>query len=175
MRIMVTGPLHSGKSTLVRNVIGRLGWTAPAGWVSRREELEPGQPVVTLSTWDGATRQVVARWSGPTAAPGAPPFTPDAAAWDRYALQHLRDLPPGQPVVLDELGLLEWPAAACVAAVAGLFDRAAPLLAVVQERALDSWLRRVGAARVDRIARLSADQRGQLADELVAAWQPPRP
>lgn len=172
MRIMVTGPLHSGKSTLVRDVIRRLGWTAPAGWVSRREEPLPGQPVVTLTTWDGSARQVVARGSKPSPAPDSAPFTPDTAAWDRFAWQHLRDLPAGQPVVLDELGVLEWPAAACVAAVAGLFDRAAPLLVVVQERALDRWLQCVGAARVDRIARLFPDQRGQLADELVAAWQP---
>ncbi|MBU1694423.1 MAG: hypothetical protein KKC51_10725, partial [Verrucomicrobia bacterium] len=61
MRIIVTGAIGSGKSTVARRVMDRLGWRQPAGFLTRRSTDQRPAPVLILETWAG-TSCVFAQW-----------------------------------------------------------------------------------------------------------------
>jgi nucleoside-triphosphatase THEP1 len=73
------------------------------------------------------------------AAPGGLPYELDAPAFAGAALASLLPAANGYPVVIDELGLIELGSAEFIAALAEVFRGPAPVLAVVQHRALDRW------------------------------------
>lgn len=166
MRVVLTGARGAGKSTVVKQIMGRLAWRQPAGFRTRRVEVPPSQWSLEIETWNAPDRVVFAH-PNPVAPPGALPFALDTAACEQFARDHLLHIPPDRPVVLDELGIVEWKSAPFLSAVSALFDRSAPLLAVIQDRALDRWLGLIGAALVDHIQRVEPANRDLLADAIA--------
>ena len=83
----------------------------------------------------------------------------------------LADAASGRPVVLDELGVIELDAAGFPEAVAGLFRSSGPVLAVIQQRALDRWLEVIGRDRVTQVLELEPATRGALPRQIAALFQ----
>ena len=152
--ILISGAIGSGKSTVVRRVMERLGWPRPAGFFTTRTR--GPAPEVLISTWAGETRRL--------ARPGAgePPYRLDEPAFLPWAVEQLRAAPPDAPMVLDELGVLELPSRSFTEAVAGVFQRPGPLLVVIQERALDRWIDLIGRGNADAFFRVATDNRDRL-------------
>ena len=137
MKVVVSGGIGTGKSTAVRAAMKRLGWREPAGFFTHWGGTERGGPELFLETWSGDIQPVARRSAH--AAPGALPYELDLPAFERAARAGLLPAESGRPAVIDELGLIEGGAAEFREALARLFRGAAPVLAVVQERALDVW------------------------------------
>lgn len=137
MNVVVTGDIGIGKSTAVRAAMKHLGWTSPAGFFTHWGGADRGADVLYFETWAGERRPMARRIAAP-AAPGRLPYEL-AADFAVLAGQALSNADPHRPVVLDELGVIELGSPEFAAAVAKLFRTSAPVLAVIQRRALDRW------------------------------------
>ena len=157
-KIVLSGGIGSGKSTAVRAAMQRLGWEAPAGFFTHWAGADRGAETLYIETWAGA-RQVMARRAG-AAWQLEPGFVPAAAASLAAA---------GRPVVIDELGAIELAAPEFAAAVARLFRGPAPVLAVIQRRALADWLKIIGAEHVTHRCEVTPETRAGLPAQ-IAAW-----
>jgi nucleoside-triphosphatase THEP1 len=142
-KVLVSGEIGSGKSTVVRAAMARLGWRTPAGFFTHWGGADRGAPVLVLETWAGECRPVARRVAAPVA-PGGLPYQLDAEAFRAAAAAGLKPAAGGHPVVIDELGLIELGANGFAGVLAELFRGPAPMLAVIQRRALGAWLDRLG-------------------------------
>jgi nucleoside-triphosphatase len=138
MKVLVSGDIGSGKSTVVRAAMARLGWAEPAGFFTHWGGEGRGARTLFLETWTGAIQPIAHRLAAP-AAPDRLPYELDAPVFHGAAIASLLPAANGHPVVIDELGLIELGSAEFIAALAEVFRGPAPVLAVVQRRALDRW------------------------------------
>ena len=145
MKIVVSGAIGAGKSTVVRAALKQLGWAAPGGFFTHWGGVERGAPRLYIETWSGAVQPMAHRRAE---APGGecPPYELDLARFNPVAIGSLSI--PGRPIVIDELGLIELGSADFTKALAEAFRGPAPVLAVIQQRALASWLRLIGSENV---------------------------
>jgi len=167
MKIAITGPIGSGKSTVVRAVMDRLGWRQPAGFLTRRNTDQRPAPALLLETWEGASC-VFAQWRKSSLNEGGPHYAADVSAINRFAVEHMANVPAETPVVLDELGVLELSAETFTRAVAALFRRPDLVLAVIQQRALDRWLAIIGQKNIDHVFKVERGNRDRLPAEISA-------
>lgn len=170
VKVMVSGEIGSGKSTAVRAAMARLGWRNPAGFFTHWGGAERGSPVLYLETWAGECRPVARRVMSPVA-PGGLPYQLDAEAFRSAVAAGLEPAVGGHPVVIDELGLIELGAEDVADALAELFRGPAPVLAVIQRRALGVWLERLGggAAAAQRFD-VEAATRDALPERIAAVF-----
>ena len=168
MKVVVTGDIGAGKSTAVRNAMKKLGWAAPGGFFTHWDGAGRGAETLCFETWSGEKHLMARRLAAP-ADSGRPPYEMDRANFTRLAVASLADAASGRPVVIDELGLIELDAAGFPEAVARLFRGGAPVLAVIQQRALDRWLEAIGRARVTRRVDATPANRDALPAQ-IAGW-----
>lgn len=169
MNAVVTGDIGAGKSTAVRAAMQRLGWTKPAGFFTHWDGKERGADVLFIETWTGEKRPFARRLAAP-AVPGGLAYALEADA-ARWAAGVLAAAAPETPVVLDELGLIELAAPEFAAAVAQLFRGPAPVLAVIQNRALDPWRGIVGPIAAEHLFRVDPATRAALPAQLAALFR----
>lgn len=167
MRIIVSGAIGSGKSTVARRVMERLGWRQPAGFLTRQSTDRRPAPALLLETWTG-TSCVFAQWRKSSIVEEGPPYAAEVSVLDRFAAEHLAHVPEESPVVLDELGVLELGAGTFTRAVAALFRRPGPILAVIQERALDRWMEIIGQKNIEHVFKVENANREVLPDRIMA-------
>lgn len=168
-KVIVHGDIGVGKSTAVRAAMERLGWEKPGGFFTHWDGRGRGAEVLWIETWTGEKRPMAHRIARP-AAPGGPAYAlePDFPV---VALRALADADSGRPVVIDELGLIELGAPGFEAAVAKLFRGPAPVLAVVQFRALDRWLGAIGPENAAVLLRADAATRAALPGKIAALFR----
>lgn len=169
MKVLVTGEIGSGKSTAVRAAMAELGWTAPAGFFTHWKGAGRGAPTLYLETWDGVCRAIARRTAVP-AAPGGLGYELDEPVFTRVALESLAGAGPGRPVVLDELGRIELGALAFIGRVAELFRGSAPVLAVIQRRALGAWRERLGEAAFQNLLEVDSATRDGLPRRMASVF-----
>lgn len=165
MKVVLTGPIGSGKSTVVRAAMKQLGWVDPAGFFTHWDGAGRGADVLYVETWSGEKRPLARRCIAP-AAPDSLPYILNQADPMRMAVACLADA--GRPVVIDELGLVELGDPGIPAAVAKLFRRSAPVLAVIQQRVLEPWLAAIGRENVAHLLEVDAATRAALPDRIAA-------
>ena len=170
MKVIVTGELGAGKSTVVRSALKKLGWVAPGGFFTHWDGAGRGADTLCFETWSGEKHPMARRVAVPAGAGGLP-YELDRANFTRLAVASLADAAGGRPVVLDELGLIELDAAEFPEAVAKLFRGTAPVLAVIQQRALERWLGILGPRVEPRILRVEPATRAALSAEIVALFK----
>lgn len=161
-KIVLTGAIGAGKSTVVQAALRELGWTAPAGFRTHWGGQERGSAELFLEAW-GGTPQVIARRDD--AAAGFP-YRLDHATFISHARASL--LPCHQPVVLDELGVVELASDDFVTAIVQLFRAERPVLAVIQQRVLDRWLERIGRDAVTELLTVDNATREHLPRHIAA-------
>ena len=169
MKAIVYGDIGVGKSTAVRAAMKHLGWTAPAGFFTHWDGQGRGADVLFIETWAGEKRPLARRLAAP-AVPGGLTYALEADA-ARWAADVLAAAAPGTPVVLDELGLIELAAPEFAAAVAQLFRGSAPVLAVIQRRALEPWLGIVDPKTAGRLFRADPATRAALPAQIAALFR----
>ena len=169
MKAIVTGDIGAGKSTAVRAAMRQLGWTEPAGFFTHWDGNERGADVLFIETWAGEKRPLARRLAAP-AVPGGLAYAleVDAACW---AVARLAAAAPGRPVVIDELGVIELGAPEFAAAVAAAFRGPAPVLAVIQNRALNQWLGLVGPEAAEYLFRADLATRAALPARVAALFR----
>lgn len=128
MKLILTGPLRSGKSTRLRALMASVSWDAPAGF---------------RTWWEGDRRQggklMLAPWSGAWTYMAGERGQIDSSTFAAAALRALSDIPPDAPLVIDELGLLEAADAPLRRRILDLWTSASEEIIVVQQRVLDAW------------------------------------
>ncbi|MDD4737005.1 MAG: nucleoside-triphosphatase [Kiritimatiellae bacterium] len=167
-RLILTGPMQSGKSTVVRQILAQLEPGRLGGF--QTEPLPEGRRVgFQIGPWDGVCVPFV-RFSGQANALWNPQV--DASVFSNQAAGWLRAAVNADWCVLDELGILEQGIDAFVQEVNRVASSTVPMLAVIQERALPFWMEHLPQDRC-RIYRLDAGNRDslnkQLANELKQA------
>lgn len=159
-RVILTGDRQAGKSTVCRKIL---------------EVLSPA-PLFGFKTYRTSEGFALSAWNGPPV-----PF----ASLDRSAGDLRMDLsafntagaealfPPSESAwfVMDELGIMEQRASAFVQAVRDAWAGPNPGIAVVQKRALDFWLRQMGASpgRVYEITPQNRDRAPAAVLEMLSA------
>ena len=171
MKIVITGPLQSGKSTVVRRAMDSLGWRQTAGFFTRRQPGGPRGSVLLLETWTGASYVFATRIPHP-APDGRLPYEVDEAVFTGPAIESLSIGPPGGPAVIDELGLVEIETCAFTRAVAGLFRGDDPTLVVIQQRAMDRWMSLIGERQVNRVFEIGPENRDALPGRIEQLFRP---
>ena len=169
MNVVVTGDIGIGKSTAVRAAMKHLGWTAPAGFFTHWDGQGRGADVLFIETWAGEKRPLARRLATPVV-PGGLAYALEADA-ARWAADVLAAAAPGTPVVLDELGLIELASPEFAAAVAAAFRGPAPVLAVIQRRALEPWLGIVDPKTAGRLFRVDPATRAALPAQIAALFR----
>ena len=169
MNVVVYGDIGVGKSTAVRAAMKHLGWTAPAGFFTHWDGQARGADVLFIETWAGEKRPLARRLAAP-AVPGGLAYALEADA-ARWAADVLAAAAPGTPVVLDELGLIELAAPEFAAAVAQLFRGPAPILAVIQHRALARWLDLLDPKTAEHRFRVDPATRDALPAQIAARFR----
>ena len=159
MKIVVTGEIGCGKSTAVRHAMDALNWRNPAGFFTRREP-----DALHIGAWRGGCVPFARR-------AGHPSYEPDLDAFSRFALPTLATSSEVEPVVMDELGVLELPSSQLAAAIAALFLRPNPVLAVVQQRALESWQAIIGRANLDEVLLVDVNNRDAMPARIAALFR----
>ena len=167
-KIVLSGEIGSGKSTVVRAAMRRLGWEQPGGFFTHWDGAERGAQRLYFETWSGERHLMARRMP---AAAVAMPYELDRANFVRHAVASLAEAAAGRPVVIDELGLIELAAAGFPEAVARLFRGPAPVLAVVQERALGRWLEAIGRDAVTHRLEVAAATRAALPAQIAALFR----
>jgi nucleoside-triphosphatase THEP1 len=165
-KIVLSGEIGSGKTTIVRAAMQLLGWERPGGFFTHWDGAGRGAQNLYFETWRGAKHLMARR---DPAAPDAVPYELAGATFVRVAVASLAEAAAGRPVVIDELGLIELAAAGFPEAVARLFRGPAPVLAVIQQRAMDRWLALIDRMRVTRRVDATLATRDALPAQ-IAAW-----
>lgn len=128
MKLLLTGPLQSGKSTRLRSLMASVSWDAPAGF---------------RTWWEGDRRHggklMLAPWSGAWTYMAGERGRIDSSAFAVAALRALSDIPPDAPLVIDELGFLEAADAPLRRRILDLWTSVPAGIIIVQQRALDAW------------------------------------
>lgn len=168
-KVIVCGDIGVGKSTAVRAAMKRLGWEKPGGFFTHWGGRERGAEVLFFETWTGEKRPMARRIAVP-AVPGGLSYALDPDFPD-FAVRALADADSGRPVVVDELGLIELGAPGFEEAVAKLFRGSAPVLAVVQRRALERWLGVLGPKGAAHVLRADAATRAALPGALAELFR----
>ncbi len=163
MKIILSGSIRIGKSTVIRHVMQRLRRQQPRGYLTCKE---PGGLVI--ETWDGKKR-ICARRIEKAPRDGCP-YKADLDIFNDFASAALSDGWETSPVVIDELGMLELHAARFTCSVAALFRGTTCVLAVIQQRALEQWLHIIRPEQVDHLFTVNIENRdvlpGRIADLL---------
>ena len=169
MMVFVHGDVGVGKSTVVRAAMDRLGWVRPAGFFTHWNGADRGAAVVYVETWAGERRPMARRVERPVG-PGELPYELDPG-FAEFAAAALADPDPAAPVVVDELGLIERGAAGFAPAVARAFRGPAPVLAVVQDRALAHWWGLLDPQNAARWFQVAAASRAGLPAAIAACFR----
>ena len=170
VKILLSGEIGSGKSTAVRAALERLGWEAPGGFFTHWDGQSRGASHLYFETWEGERHEMARRL--PAACDSArPPYALDQANFTKRAVASLSAAASGRPVVIDELGLMELDAAGFPEAVAELFRGRAPVLAVIQRRALDRWLAILGRENIDEVLETDAATRATLPGRIAGRFR----
>ena len=170
MNAIVHGEIGVGKSTAVRAAMKRLGWASPAGFFTHWGGQGRGADVLYFETWSGEKHPMARRVAAP-AIPAGPPYELDAERFAEMAVASLSCAASGQPVVIDELGLIELGAPEFAAAVAAAFRGPAPVLAVIQHRALARWLGLLDPPTAERRFRVDPATRDALPAQIAALFR----
>ena len=166
MKVVVHGEIGAGKSTAVRAAMNLLGWPRPAGFFTHWNGRARGAEELWLETWAGE-RCVLARRR--TAAGGGYSYALEPGI-EQVVIASLHSAAGEGPVVIDELGWTELAAPEFMAAVAEVFRGPAPVLAVIQERALAQWLEAIGAGVQPRLLRAEPATRDDLPGAIAACF-----
>lgn len=169
MNVIVYGDIGAGKSTAVRAAMKHLGWTAPAGFFTHWDGQARGAEVLFIETWAGEKRPFARRIAAP-AVPGGLAYALEADA-ARWAADGLAAAAPGTPVVFDELGLIELASPEFAAAVVAAFRRPAPVLAVIQHRALARWIGLLDPKTAEHLFRVDPATRDALPAQIAALFR----
>ena len=167
-KVILTGAIGSGKSTVLRAAMQRLGWATPAGYFTHWDGQPRGAQTLYAESWRGE-RIPMAHRRAPCGGPDAmPPYvlTPDFIP---FAATHLTVSEPGQPVVVDELGLIELETAPIITAVSAHFRAANPVWVVIQQRALGKWRLHVPELSAATIFAVTPKNRADLPASIVGA------
>lgn len=170
MKIVLCGEIGAGKSTVARAAMRQLGWDLPAGFFTHWGGAERGADVLFFETWAGESHPMARRIAGP-AAPGGLPYELDPENFARVSVASLAAAAEGQPLAIDELGLIELGSAAFTGALAEVFRGAAPVLAVIQQRALDRWMAILGREHVDHLLAVAPATRAALPAKIAALFR----
>ena len=168
MKVVVSGAIGVGKSTVVREVMRHLGWSAPGGFFTHWGGGKRGSDALYLSTWAGETHLMARRWVKPTG-PEQVPYELDSTNFQRIVTQSLSML--DRPVVIDELGMIELNSAEFLEEVVKLFQASVPVLVVIQERALDRWMSRLGPGGGIPTYHVTSSTRAVLPEQIAARFQ----
>ena len=170
MKVVLAGEIGSGKSTALRAALAQLGWERPGGFFTHWGGTERGGPALYLETWGGGAVPMARRVAAPVA-PGGLCYALDEPAFTAAALASLGPAAEGRPVALDELGRIELGAARFADGIAELFRGPAPVLAVVQRRALGEWLEIAGRGHIDQLLEVDAATRAALPGRIAALFR----
>jgi nucleoside-triphosphatase THEP1 len=170
VKIILGGEIGCGKSTVVRAAMKHLGWERPAGFFTHWDGQGRGADRLYFETWSGE-RRVLARRSAKSAECGDPPYEIDRGSFEQAAVASLAPAASGRPVVIDELGVIELAAPEFTAAIAELFRGSAPVLAVIQRRALERWLVVVGREHITQFIEVDSATRAGLPGRIVALFR----
>ena len=167
MKVVVHGEIGAGKSTAVRAAMDLLGWPRPRGFFTHWAGRGRGADELWLETWAGE-RCVLARRQ--SAAGGGYVYALEPGI-ERVVIASLQPAAGEGPVVIDELGWTELAAPEFMAAVAEVFRCPAPVLAVIQERALAQWLAAFGGGVQPRLLRAEPATRDDLPGAIAVLFQ----
>lgn len=154
--------MQSGKSTLVRKILFRLRDVRVGGFYTAPLAGGRGEGF-QLCSWFGECVPFV-RFMQQQGMPVRVPAVDESV----FLKQGVRWLHAGMRAdwcVIDELGVMECGIHIFVNQVSKVVESGVPLLVVVQERAMDFWLRRFPADRA-RIYAVTSENRNTLADRL---------
>ncbi|MBN1824978.1 MAG: hypothetical protein JW958_01850 [Candidatus Eisenbacteria bacterium] len=174
MRILLTGEIGSGKSTVVREVLRLAAFERVTGLFSRRvDERDGSRGYRLVSSLDGREMRFAFPKSGPDDGPGK--FRIDREVFDRFGAEVLRAAArdADSPLVIDELGIFERGASAYVEAVGECVARKRDALVVVQERARDFWTPILRTEEFDRCAEVTLRNRDGLPITLAELFSRP--
>ena len=167
MKVVVCGGIGAGKSTVVREAMRRLGWSAPGGFFTHWGGGPRGSEELYCSTWGGEPH-LMARRRARKAGPEDVPYELETENLRRIAIPSLGA--PQGPVVIDELGVIELGSPEFQEAAEDLFRRPVPLLVVIQERALERWRPMWGPDAAVRFFRVNASTREGLPERIAALF-----
>lgn len=170
MNVIVVGDIGSGKSTVVRAALKRMGWTEPGGFFTHWAGAGRGAQTLHLETWGGEAGPIAHRVAEPVA-PGGLCYALDAPLFTGAALASLLPAAEGRPVAIDELGLIELGSVEFTTEVAKLFRGSVPVLAVVQRRALDRWMAILGRENVGHLLEVDLATRDALPATIAAIFR----
>ncbi len=166
MNVIVTGAIGSGKTTAVTRAICALRPRHVAG-IRTRAIVRRGRKVaLVLGTWDGEEERVFARASEGAESWGD--FEVDLTVFNTFGVSVLRRAADAPLVVLDELGVLEQRATAYMEAAKALWRQHGEVIAVIQARALQFWLARLGPESPHALFDLNASERDDLPSAICA-------
>ena len=168
MNVVISGAIGAGKSTVVRDVMKRMGWSAPGGFFTHWGGEKRGSASLYLSTWKGESHLMARRLAEPLGTEQVP-YDLEADGFCRIAIPSFGVSQ--QPVVFDELGMIELDSPEFSEAVAKLFQRSVPVLAVIQARALDRWMSILGPKGVDHFFQVDPSTREGLSQQIATLFQ----
>lgn len=167
MKIILTGPIGSGKSTVVRAGMPHLGWTHPAGFFTHWNNQPRGAPTLYAETWSGEKITMAHRCDlRDPRIPHKIPYVLEPR-FIPFVQANLTLGQPAQPIVVDELGLIELTAKPIIAAFAAVFLVPNPMLIVIQQRALKNWLNYLPANPAPTIVEVTPENRAALPARLA--------
>ncbi len=168
MNVVISGEIGAGKSTVVRDVMRRMGWSAPGGFFTHWGGGERGSDALNVSTWGGESHLMARRRMGKAGLEQVP-YELEADGFCRIAIPSFRVLQ--QPVVIDELGMIELDSPEFSEAVANLFQCSVPVLAVIQARAMKRWRSILGPKGVDHSFQVTSFTREVLSEQITALFR----
>ena len=168
MIVVIRGASGAGQSTVVREVRRHLGWSAPGGFFTHWGGGVRGSEELYFSTWGGESHLMARRLAEPLGTEQGP-YELEVDEFCRIAIPSFRVLQ--QPVVIDELGMIELGSPEFSEAVAKLFQRSVPVLAVIQARALDRWMSILGPKGVDHFFQVNPSTREELPQQIAILFQ----
>jgi len=165
MRIIITGEIQVGKSRILDRIRKQYHPTSISGFLSCpiiKNKINAGYYLQSLN----GKREIFAHVDFDKRNQFGP-FGVKLEVFNTFAVRILEQATEAKLIIMDELGIMEKNAVRFVEQIVDIFQKPKNIIAVIQQRALNFWIARIGQDNIDLSFTVTEENRDILPEKIT--------